>query len=67
MMDSDDDSSSVSSSSTVRSDLMSVSGTEEVHVDQDALLDKALDALDEKRYLAVGNYDVYLYKLLPFK
>lgn len=58
MMDSDDDS-SVSSSSTVRSDLMSVSGTEEVHVDQDTLLDKALDALDEKRYLTVANYDDY--------
>ncbi|XP_054817313.1 uncharacterized protein LOC129317028 [Prosopis cineraria] len=49
VMDSDDESSSVSSSSTVRSDRMSVSGTEEVHVDQDTLLDKALDALDEKR------------------
>ncbi|KAF7817438.1 interferon-related developmental regulator 1-like [Senna tora] len=48
MMDSDDDS-SVSSSSTVRSDRMSVSGTEDVHIDQDTLLDKALDALDEKR------------------
>lgn len=58
-MDSDDDNSSVSSSSTVRSDLMSVSGTEEVFVDQDSLLDKALDALDEKRYFTVGNYDDY--------
>ncbi|KAK4274630.1 hypothetical protein QN277_017824 [Acacia crassicarpa] len=49
MMDSDDETSSVGSSSTVRSDRMSVSGTEEVNVDQDSLLDKALDALDEKR------------------
>ncbi|KAI4337053.1 hypothetical protein L6164_015510 [Bauhinia variegata] len=48
MFDSDDDS-SVSSSSTVRSDLMSVSETEEVQFDQDTLLDQALDALDEKR------------------
>lgn len=58
MMDSDDETSSVSSSSTVRSDRMSVSGTEEVNVDQDSLLDKALDALDEKRYFCVGIYDV---------
>ncbi|XP_028796072.1 interferon-related developmental regulator 1 [Neltuma alba] len=49
MMDSDDESSSVSSSSTVRSDRTSVLGNEEVHVDQDTVLDKALDALDEKR------------------
>lgn len=50
MLDSDDDSSSVSSSSTSRTDHISVSGNEEVHFDQDALLDQALDALDEKRY-----------------
>lgn len=49
MFDSDDDS-SVTSSSTARSDLMSVSGTEDVQFDQDSLLDQALDALDEKRY-----------------
>lgn len=49
MLDSDDDS-SVTSSSTARSDLMSVSGNEDVHFDQDSLLDQALDALDEKRY-----------------
>ncbi|XP_004501519.1 uncharacterized protein [Cicer arietinum] len=48
MFDSDDDS-SVTSSSTARSDLMSVSGTEDVQFDQDSLLDQALDALDEKR------------------
>ncbi|KAK7383223.1 hypothetical protein VNO78_28896 [Psophocarpus tetragonolobus] len=49
MLDSDDDSSSVSSSSTSRTDQVSISGNEEVHFDQDALLDQALDALDEKR------------------
>ncbi|KAL5127082.1 Interferon-related developmental regulator 1 [Glycine soja] len=52
MLDNDDDSSSsVSSSSTSRTDhvSVSVSGNEEVHFDQDALLDQALDALDEKR------------------
>ncbi|KOM48945.1 hypothetical protein LR48_Vigan07g264900 [Vigna angularis] len=49
MLDSDDDSSSVSSSSTSRTDHVSVSGNEEVLFDQDALLDHALDALDEKR------------------
>ncbi|ESW32906.1 hypothetical protein PHAVU_001G027600 [Phaseolus vulgaris] len=49
MLDSDDDSSSVSSSSTSRTDHVSVSGNEEVLVDQDALLDQALDSLDEKR------------------
>lgn len=51
MLDSDDDSSSVSSSSTSRTDHVSVSGNEEVLVDQDALLDQALDSLDEKRCL----------------
>lgn len=51
MLDSDDDS-SVSSSSTARTDIMSMSGTEDVLFDQvqDTLLDQALDALDEKRY-----------------
>ncbi|KAK7410089.1 hypothetical protein VNO78_00601 [Psophocarpus tetragonolobus] len=48
MFDSDDDS-SVTSSSTARSDLMSVSGGEDVQFVQDSLLDQALDALDEKR------------------
>ncbi|KAF3446557.1 hypothetical protein FNV43_RR11737 [Rhamnella rubrinervis] len=45
----DDDNSSVSSSSTVRSDRMSVLGTEEMQIDKDSLLDQALDALFEKR------------------
>ncbi|KAL5777608.1 hypothetical protein ACOSP7_010534 [Xanthoceras sorbifolium] len=49
MLDSDDDNSSVSSSSTMRSDFMSVSGTEEVQIEKDSLLDQALDALYEKR------------------
>ncbi|GAU31182.1 hypothetical protein TSUD_316070 [Trifolium subterraneum] len=48
MFDSDDDS-SVTSSSTARSDLMSVSGPEDVQFDQESVLDQALDALDEKR------------------
>ncbi|ESW08749.1 hypothetical protein PHAVU_009G071500 [Phaseolus vulgaris] len=48
MFDSDDDS-SVTSSSTARSDFMSVSGAEDVQFVQDSLLDQALDALDEKR------------------
>ncbi|KAI6689108.1 hypothetical protein NL676_025936 [Syzygium grande] len=49
MLDSDDDNSSVSSSSTARSDRMSVSANEEVQLDKDSLLDQALDALYEKR------------------
>ncbi|XP_057424175.1 uncharacterized protein LOC130717820 isoform X2 [Lotus japonicus] len=48
MLDSDDDI-SVSSSPTSRTGRVSVSGTQEVHFDQDYLLDQALDALDEKR------------------
>lgn len=48
-LDSDDDSSSVSSSSTMRSDKMSVSGNEEVEFNKDSLLDEAVDALYEKR------------------
>lgn len=48
-VDSDDDS-SVSSSSTMRSDRMSVVGIEDFHFDKDTLLDQALDALYEKRY-----------------
>ncbi|XP_010540397.1 PREDICTED: interferon-related developmental regulator 1-like [Tarenaya hassleriana] len=49
MFDSDDDTSSVSSSSTIRSDRMSVSGMDEVETHKDVLLDQALDALYEKR------------------
>ena len=51
MLDTDDENSSVSSSSTARSDLMSVSGTDEVQVDKDSLLEQALDALYEKRFV----------------
>jgi hypothetical protein len=49
LVDSDDDNSSESSTSTMRSDRMSVSGTEEVQLNKDSLLDQALDALYEKR------------------
>ncbi|KAG6784456.1 hypothetical protein POTOM_010151 [Populus tomentosa] len=49
MLDGSDDNSSVSSSSTVRSDLMSVSGSDDVQVDKDSLLEQSLDALYEKR------------------
>lgn len=49
MLDSDDDNSSESSTSTVRSDRMSVAGNEEMQVDKDSLLDQAVDALYEKR------------------
>ncbi|MFQ6628713.1 hypothetical protein Gotur_007068 [Gossypium turneri] len=49
MIDSDDDNSSVSSSSTMRSARMSVSGTEEVELNKDSLLDEAVDNLYEKR------------------
>ncbi|KAJ4837005.1 hypothetical protein Tsubulata_045182 [Turnera subulata] len=49
MLDTDDDNASVSSSSSVRSDRMSVSGTEEIQVDKESKLDQALDALFEKR------------------
>ena len=48
-VDSDDDS-SVSSSSTMRSDRMSVVGVEDFQFDKDTLLDQALDDLYEKRY-----------------
>ncbi|KAF7830545.1 interferon-related developmental regulator 1-like [Senna tora] len=47
--DDDDDDSSVSLFSPDRSCLITVSGDEEVHLVQDILLDRALDALDEKR------------------
>ena len=56
MLDSDDENSSVSSSSTARSDLMSVSGTDEVQVDKDSLLEQALDALYEKRFVLALCY-----------
>lgn len=49
----DDDNSSVSSSSTMKSDRTSVLGTEEVQLDKDSLLEQALDALYEKR---LANY-----------
>ncbi|KAL3505060.1 hypothetical protein ACH5RR_034901 [Cinchona calisaya] len=48
MLDSDD-TDSVSSSSTVRSDYMGVSGAEEVQFDRESFLDQCLDALYEKR------------------
>ncbi|XVE95024.1 hypothetical protein REPUB_Repub02eG0060400 [Reevesia pubescens] len=47
MLDSDDDNSSVNSSSTMRSD--PVSGNEEIEFTKDSLLDEAVDALYEKR------------------
>ncbi|XP_062101206.1 uncharacterized protein LOC133807080 isoform X2 [Humulus lupulus] len=49
MLDTDDDNSSVSSSSTIRSDRFSVMEAEEMQLDKDSLLDQALDALYEKR------------------
>ncbi|KAA8537848.1 hypothetical protein F0562_027572 [Nyssa sinensis] len=48
MLDSDDDD-SASTSSSVRSDLMLVSGAEEVQLDKDSVLDQCVDALYEKR------------------
>lgn len=54
MLESDDDNSSVSSSSTTRSDRVPVLGTEEVQLDKDSLLEQALDALYEKRYIYVS-------------
>ena len=59
MFDSDDDS-SVTSSSTALSDLMSVSGAEDVQFVQDSLLDQALDALDEKRYFGIDIIQIKL-------
>ncbi|PON72938.1 Coatomer beta subunit [Parasponia andersonii] len=50
VLDTDDDNSSVSSSSTNRSDRFSTIETEEMQLDRDALLDQALDALFEKRF-----------------
>ncbi|XP_039039060.1 interferon-related developmental regulator 1-like [Hibiscus syriacus] len=49
MLDSDDDNCNVISSSSVRSDQMSLSGTEEAVFYKDSLLDEAVDALFEKR------------------
>ncbi|KAH7849297.1 hypothetical protein Vadar_015870 [Vaccinium darrowii] len=48
MLDSDD-TDSVSSSSTVGTENMLVSGTEEVQLDKESLLDQCIDALYEKR------------------
>jgi len=62
MLDSSDDNSSVSSSSTIRSDLMSVSGSDDVQVDKDSLLEQALDALYEKRFVS----GFYLFFMLMF-
>ncbi|KAK5832554.1 hypothetical protein PVK06_016356 [Gossypium arboreum] len=49
ILDSDDDNSSETSSSIVCSDQMSVFGTEEVEFNKESLVDKAIDALFEKR------------------
>lgn len=49
MLDSDDDTSSVSSSSTIRSERVSTVVNEEMQIDKDSLLDQALEALFEKR------------------
>ncbi|KAL1217202.1 hypothetical protein V5N11_021789 [Cardamine amara subsp. amara] len=49
MFDSDDDTSSVSSSSTMQSERVLNPGMDEVQVHKDALLDQSLDALYEKR------------------
>lgn len=64
MLDSDDDNSSVSSTSTMRSDLISVSGNDEMQVEKDSLLDQALDALFEKRYSFY--YFVFYHQCLAF-
>lgn len=48
MLDSDD-TDSVSSSSTARSEML-VSSGEEVQLDRETILDQCLDALYEKRY-----------------
>lgn len=49
LLDSDDTASVSSSSSTMRSDSMVLSGVEEVQVDRESFLDQCLDALYEKR------------------
>ena len=48
LFDSDDDTSSISSSSTIRSERP---GMDEVQVHKDLMLDQSLDALYEKRLL----------------
>ena len=48
MLDSDD-TDSVSSSSTIRSDQMLGNGGEELQIDKESVLDQSLDALYEKR------------------
>lgn len=50
MFDSDDDTSSVSSSSTMQSERVLNPGMDEVHVLKDSMLDQSLDALYEKRF-----------------
>ncbi|CAK9182842.1 unnamed protein product [Ilex paraguariensis] len=45
-----DDTDSVSSSSTFRSDNVLVSGAEDVQLEKESILDQCLDALYEKRY-----------------
>lgn len=52
MLDSDD-TDSVSSSSTSRSEMI-VSGAEEVQVDKETLLDQCVDALYEKRFYHIS-------------
>lgn len=49
MLDSDD-TDSVSSSSTMRSEQMLGTGGEELQTDKESVLDQSLDALFEKRY-----------------
>ncbi|CAN8304081.1 unnamed protein product [Cochlearia groenlandica] len=50
MFDSDDDASSVSSSSTMRSEkVVAVQATDDFHLHKDVLLDQSIDALYEKR------------------
>lgn len=60
MLDSDD-TDSVSSSSTVRSDHVLVSGFEEVELDKETVLDQCVDALYEKRYMA--SYVNYIFQV----
>ncbi|AEE30876.1 interferon-related developmental regulator family protein / IFRD protein family [Arabidopsis thaliana] len=55
MFDSDDDTSSVSSSSTMPSERLLNPGMDEVTVLKDALLDQSLDALYEKREQALAT------------
>lgn len=67
MFDSDDDTSSVSSSSTMPSERVLNPGMDEVTVHKDALLDQSLDALYEKRYVfAIKVKSFILCVLLDF-